>query len=55
MKDIYLTTNVEKQTVFCAGNDGHLDDEERRPCVNKDFTVSGAFIVIRILWTGISA
>lgn len=55
MKDIYLTTNVEKQTVFRAGSDGHSDEEERRLCINNDFTVSGAFIVIRIYWTDISA
>lgn len=52
---IYLSTNVQQQTIFWAGIEGHRDDGDGLDLwIYHDFTVPSAFIVFRIDWRDIS-
>lgn len=51
---IYLSTNIQQQTIFWAGIEGHLDDEAGHLSIYHGFTVPSAFIVFRIEWRDIS-
>lgn len=51
---IYLSTNVQQQTIFWAGVEGNLDDEGAHLSINPDSTVPSSFVVFRIDWRDIS-